>query len=196
LVLLLPWVVVHLASMLPVVRGGPVAWDASRDGGHGPLRALVVAGLVVVPMVLHGAWGAWGALWRRPNLGRFPFAANVLTVLQPLTAAALAVFLVPHLVLVMTPWVRAGRGPDAAYLQAALQPLLAWDFYVMGVAAAALHGGAGTWRMAARWGWVTTPRSRRWLAAACGAGALLLAGVGVLVVSAFHHPKYILLPLP
>ena len=95
------WTVLHLWNNLAVFRGGQ-AWEEAVTHHAHPLAQFVTAVLVMVPLLIHAAWGLSRLRGSRPNTrNTLTFFGNLKYVLQRLSALGLLAFLGAHLWLAM-----------------------------------------------------------------------------------------------
>src|SRR5215469_7769063 len=64
------WSVVHLWHNLSAFQGGD-AWSHAVTGYSSPVAEAVTGLVVLLPLVLHGAWGIARLLTSRPNNQRY-----------------------------------------------------------------------------------------------------------------------------
>jgi len=95
------WTVLHLWNNLAVFRGG-AAWEESVTHHAHPLSQFVTAVVVMVPLLIHAAWGIARLKGSRPNVPHTTtYFGNLKYVLQRLSAIGLLAFLGAHLWLAM-----------------------------------------------------------------------------------------------
>jgi succinate dehydrogenase / fumarate reductase cytochrome b subunit len=128
-----------------------------------PFAQLVTAIVVLLPLVLHSAWGVGRLLTWRPNNIRYPTFANLKHTLQRLSAIGLLLFLGAHLWLAMLrPRLVGGHAEpfaDIAHEMRTHGPTLA--VYLLGTLGAAYHLGNGVSTFAMGWGIVSSKRGLR-----------------------------------
>lgn len=150
------WTVWHLWDNLNSWRGEE-AWTNAVTGGS-PIAHAVGAILVLVPLVLHTIWGIVRVLRTRPNLGAYPYYANLKYLVQRLTALGLLGFIGAHLWLAaLKP--RLTEGHPERFVDLAKQmhhhyPTL--GVYLLGTLAVAYHLANGLQTASMALGLVTT----------------------------------------
>jgi succinate dehydrogenase / fumarate reductase cytochrome b subunit len=150
------WTVWHLWDNLNSWRGGE-AWGLAVTGGS-QLSHAIGAVIVLVPLVLHTIWGIVRVMRTRPNLGAYPYYANLKYLVQRLTALGLLGFLGAHLWLAaIKPRLTEGHPEEFADLAKQMHhhmPTL--GVYLLGTLAVAYHLANGVQTSAIALGLVTT----------------------------------------
>ena len=184
------YLVVHLLSQASAF-GGPLAY-AARVGSSPSLFSLVLeVGLVYVPLLVHVSLGAWRVAYGEGEAPREGAASEHLSIatLQRVSALVLLLFLLSHIwQFRVRVWTSVITPSDYyAELCASLSstwwggvPLVAIG-YLLGTAAAALHGALGLYRAGLTLRWVGEGRQRLW-GRCCAALAVSLFGLGALIV--------------
>jgi succinate dehydrogenase / fumarate reductase cytochrome b subunit len=156
------WTFVHVWNNLSAFSGAE-AWEKSVTTYAHPFAQLVTAIVVLLPLVLHSAWGVGRLLTWRPNNIRYPTFANLKHTLQRLSAIGLLLFLGAHLWLAMLrPRLVGGHAEpfaDIAHEMRTHGPTLA--VYLLGTLGAAYHLGNGVSTFAMGWGIVSSKRGLR-----------------------------------
>ena len=180
------YLVVHLLVQASALWGPRTyARFAERAAWLVPLEIA----LVYLPLVLHAALGACRVARPASAAGEGGWAGPLGRPAQQLSGAVLFVFVIAHAWQFRVP---AWRGELAAsdYYPALCASLstTAWGGvpivavgYLLGLAAAALHGAQGLYHAALRLGWVGARRQRRW-GLCCTAFGLFVFGLGALIV--------------
>jgi succinate dehydrogenase / fumarate reductase cytochrome b subunit len=154
------WTVVHLWNNLAAFRGGE-AWEHAVTEYTHPVAQLATGIVVLLPLVLHSAWGVGRLLSTRPNNLRYSFYANLKYLLQRLSAVGLLLFLGAHLWLAMLkPRLQEGHAEpfaDIAHQMRTHVPTLA--VYLLGTLALAYHLANGVETFAMGWGLVSSRRA-------------------------------------
>jgi len=151
------WTVLHLWNNLSAFQGAE-AWQASVTTYAHPLAQLVTAIVVLLPLVLHTAWGIGRILTTRPNNIRYTFFANLKYALQRLSAVGVMLFLGAHIWLAMLhPRLVSGQAEafsDIAHEMRTHMPTLA--VYLLGTLGVAYHLANGLATFAMGWGVVAS----------------------------------------
>jgi succinate dehydrogenase / fumarate reductase cytochrome b subunit len=156
------WTFIHVWNNLAAFDG-PEAWEKSVTTYAHPIAQLVTAAVVLLPLVLHVAWGTGRLLTSRPNNVRYATFANLKYLLQRLSAVGLLLFLGAHLWLAMLR-PRLVRGHAEAFADLAREmhthmPTLV--VYLLGTLGVAYHLGNGLGTFAMSWGIVSSKRGLR-----------------------------------
>jgi succinate dehydrogenase / fumarate reductase cytochrome b subunit len=184
------FVLVHLGVNLRALWGEE-AFAVTVAAMHRS-RALAVAeyGLVLAPLLLHGAIGAWLVARGEPLVDPPPYSRPVAAWVR-VTGVVTAVFVVAHLIDLGVPL--GGHRPDAAMLSTLLSSRLSstvlgvpWRGagYLLAAACVAFHFVAGCWGMYARTPHARGERGRTRLArvAAVVVGVVITVGFADVVV--------------
>ena len=156
------WTFVHVWNNLSAFDG-PDALEKSVTSYPHPVAQLVTAIVVLLPLVLHVAWGTGRLLTSRPNNVHYPTFANLKYLLQRLSAIGVLLFLGAHLWLAMLK-PRFVRGHAEAFASLAHEmhhhtPTLV--VYVLGTLGVAYHLGNGLATFTMSWGAVSSKRGLR-----------------------------------
>lgn len=134
------WTVMHLWDNLAAFDGA-AAWERRVTGATHPLSQWVLAGVVLLPLLLHTVWGIARLASSRPNNLHYRRYENLKYLLQRLSALGLLGFLGAHLWLAWAhPRFAEGRPEpfqDIAHEMHHHGPTLV--VYVLGVLAVAYH---------------------------------------------------------
>lgn len=180
------YLVVHLLLQASVWLGpGTYARLAERSAWLVPFEIT----LVYLPLVLHAVLGACRLARPANAAGEGGWVGPLGRAVQQLSGAVLLVFVIAHVWQFRVP---AWRGELSAsdYYPALCASLstTAWGGvpivavgYLLGLAAAALHGAQGLYHAALGLGWVDARRQRRW-GFWCKAFGLFVFGLGALIV--------------
>jgi succinate dehydrogenase / fumarate reductase cytochrome b subunit len=156
------WTIAHVWNNLAAFSGAE-AWERSVTTYEHPLAQLVTGVVVLVPLVLHVAWGVGRLLTSRPNNLRYATFANLKYVLQRLSAVGVLLFIGAHLWLAMLrPRFVVGHPEpfgDIAHEMRTHTPTLV--VYLLGTLGTAYHLGNGLGTFAMSWGIVTSKRGVR-----------------------------------
>ena len=156
------WTFVHVWNNLSPF-GGAEAWEQSVTAYAHPFAQLATAVVVLLPLVLHVAWGTGRLLTSRPNNVRYRFFGNLKYALQRLSAVGVLLFIGAHLWLAMLrPRLAEGHAEpfaDIAHEMRTHTPTLI--VYVLGTLGVAYHLGNGIATFAMGWGVVSSTRGLR-----------------------------------
>jgi succinate dehydrogenase / fumarate reductase cytochrome b subunit len=154
------WTLVHLWHNLAAFQG-PEAWQSAVTTYPHPIAQLATLVVVLLPLVLHTAWGISRIATSRPNNLRYGFYANLKYSLQRLSAIGVLLFLGAHLWLAMLrPRLVEGHAEafsDISHEMHFHTPTLV--VYVLGTLGVAYHLANGLQSFAMGWGLVGTRRA-------------------------------------
>ena len=177
------WTVIHLWDNLAAFQGA-AAWEESVTRAGHPLAHFGTLLVVLVPLLMHTAWGISRLRTARPNNARYGFFANLKYVVQRVSAVGVMLFLGAHVWKAMLePRYVKGHPEtfaDISYQMAHHTPTLV--VYVLGTLGVTYHLTNGLSTFAVGWGLVGSRRALQklelvgWLAFA----VLLLVAWGVL----------------
>jgi succinate dehydrogenase / fumarate reductase, cytochrome b subunit len=158
------WTVLHLWHNLRAFEG-PVAWQSAVTEYPHPVAQLVTLVVVLLPLVLHTAWGIGRLATSRPNNLRYGFYANLKYLLQRASALGVLRFMGAHLWLAMLqPRLEEGHAETFADISHEMhfhRPTLV--VYLLGTLGVAYHLANGLQSFAMGWGLVSTRRAVRQL---------------------------------
>ena len=179
------WVFVHLWHNLAAFDGA-TAWQSAVTEYPHPVAQLVTGIVVLLPLVLHSAWGITRLFTSRPNNLRYGFYGNAKYLLQRVSAVGLLLFLGAHLWLAMLhPRLQEGHAEtfaDIAHEMHHHGPTLV--VYLLGVLGIAYHLGNGLQTFAMGWGLVSSKRALRRLEGVAIAVMVAVLALGYAVVYA------------
>jgi len=160
------WTVLHLWHNLRAFEG-PAAWQAAVTEYPHPVAQLVTLVVVLLPLLLHTAWGIGRLATSRPNNLRYGFYANLKYLLQRASALGVLLFMGAHLWLAMLePRLAEGHAEpfaDIAHEMHFHRPTLV--VYLLGTLGVAYHLANGLQSFAMGWGLVSTRRAVKQLEA-------------------------------
>jgi succinate dehydrogenase / fumarate reductase cytochrome b subunit len=156
------WTIVHVWNNLAVFQDGPT-WQAQVTGDRHPVSMVFTAVVVLLPLLIHTAWGLQRLRTSRPNNLRYGFFANLKYLLQRASAVGVLFFLGAHIWLAfLQPRLFQG-GPEAfediAHEMRHHGPTLL--VYVLGTLGVAYHLANGIYGFAMGWGLAATRASLR-----------------------------------
>jgi succinate dehydrogenase / fumarate reductase cytochrome b subunit len=145
---------------------------------------------IYIPILYHSLYGFY--IWFRgeSNVSDYPWAGNFMYAAQRWTGAITFAYIAWHTYTMRFTGIHLLTNSAAAFhkVQVELQHPWALAFYVVGIIAASWHFGYGLFLFCAKWGIAVSERSRKWVARAGIAIALLFIAVGLLTVRAFFRP--------
>jgi succinate dehydrogenase / fumarate reductase cytochrome b subunit len=172
------WTCLHLWHNLAAFQG-PEAWQSAVTGYSHPIAQLVTLVVVLLPLVLHTAWGMRRLTTAKPNNLRYGYYANLKYVLQRLSAIGVLLFLGAHLWLAMLrPRLVEGHAEPFADISHEMHfhlPTLA--VYLLGTLGVAYHLANGLQSFAMGWGVVSTRRAVKQLEWVTALGFIVLLGM-------------------
>jgi succinate dehydrogenase / fumarate reductase cytochrome b subunit len=171
------WTVNHLWNNLSAFSGKD-AWEEAVESHAHPVAQAAVMILVLVPLVLHTAWGLMRLRASGTNVAKYRTYGNLKYALQRVTAVGVLAFLGAHLWLAMIKPRLFQSGPepfeDIAREMRFHGPTLM--VYLLGTLGVAFHLGNGITSFAWTWGLTAGRRSlQRVDRVAVGTFLLLLA---------------------
>ncbi len=156
------WTVIHLWNNLAAFKG-PAEWQSAVTEYSHPFAFFLSSLVALLPLALHVVWGLGRLKTTRPNVGKYPYFANLKYVLQRLSAIGLLLFLGAHIWLAMLrPRLMDGRPEpfaDIAHEMHHHTPTLI--VYTLGVLGTAYHLANGVQTFAMGWGLVSSRRALR-----------------------------------
>jgi succinate dehydrogenase / fumarate reductase cytochrome b subunit len=156
------WTVAHLWHNLAAFDG-PEAWQKAVTEYPHPLAQLATLIVVLVPLMLHLAWGLTRLGTTRPNNVRYGTFANLKYALQRLSAIGVLFFLGAHVWLAMLqPRLVAGHAETFADISHEMHfhtPTLV--VYILGTLGVSYHLANGIHSFAMGWGLVVSRRALR-----------------------------------
>jgi succinate dehydrogenase / fumarate reductase cytochrome b subunit len=182
------WTVLHVWNNLSAFDG-PEAWEKSVTSYPHPFAQLVTSVVVLLPLVLHVAWGASRLLTSRPNNLHYTTFGNLKYALQRLSAVGVLLFVGAHLWLAMLkPRLVLGHAEafaDIAHEMRTHTPTLV--VYVLGTLGVAYHFGNGLATFAMGWGIVSSKRGLRHADAIAWVGFIGLLAMSWAVLYALYR---------
>ncbi len=153
------WTVWHLWSNLAAF-GGATEWEEAVTGSKHPLTTLLTMIVVLLPLLIHTAWGLKRLTTSRPNNDRYGYFGNLRYLLQRLSAVGVLLFLGAHIFLAFIK-PRFLEGHPEAFADIAHEmrfhgPTLV--VYLLGTLGVAYHLANGLQGFAMGWGIATTSR--------------------------------------
>jgi succinate dehydrogenase / fumarate reductase cytochrome b subunit len=182
------WTFVHVWNNLSAFDG-PEAWEKSVTSYAHPFAQLVTSIIVLLPLVLHIAWGTGRLLTSRPNNVQYSSFGNLKYLLQRLSAVGVLLFIGAHLWLAMLhPRLVQGRAESFADISHEMRthmPTLV--VYILGTLGVAYHLGNGLGTFAMSWGIVSSKRGLRHANAIAWISFLVLLAMSWAVIYALYR---------
>jgi len=182
------WTFLHLWNNLSAFQGAD-AWQASVTTYSHPLAQLVTALVVLLPLVLHTAWGVGRLLTTRPNNVRYTFFANLKYTLQRLSAVGVMLFLGAHIWLAMLhPRLVEGQPEpfaDISHEMRTHMPTLA--VYLLGTLGVSYHLANGLSTFAMGWGVIASRRALARANVLSAVAFVILLGMSWSVIYALYR---------
>lgn len=145
---------------------------------------------IYIPILYHSLYGFY--IWFRgeSNVSDYPWAGNFMYAAQRWTGAVAFAYIVWHTYTMRFTGIHLLTNSSAAFhkVQVELQHPWALACYVVGITAASWHFGYGLFLFCAKWGIAVSEKSRKWVARAGVAIAVVFIAVGLLTVRAFFRP--------
>lgn len=190
------YLIVHLIVNATIAQGGSVYQTQVNKIHDLPFLPVIEWTLIFLPIIFHTVYGVWITLTGQPNTINYPFARNVLYLLQRVSAAIIVLFMLFHVLslkyglfgmaLSFDPHEAmrtVGRHMDYSWT-------ITWLVYPIGVLASCFHLANGVWAAGITWGLtVSDGAQKRWgyLCIALFLGTLL-AGLTALIAAARLDP--------
>ncbi|HEX4516411.1 MAG TPA: hypothetical protein VH054_22840 [Polyangiaceae bacterium] len=182
------WTFVHVWNNLSAFDG-PEAWEKSVTSYAHPFAQLVTAIVVLLPLVLHVAWGVGRLLTTRPNNVHYATFGNLKYLLQRLSAVGILLFIGAHLWLaLLKPRFTHGHPEsfaDIAHEMRTHAPTLV--VYLLGTLGVAYHLGNGLATFAMGWGLVSSKRGLRHMNVIAWSSFLVLLAMSWAVIYALYR---------
>ncbi len=182
------WTFVHVWNNLSAFDG-PEAWEKSVTSYAHPFAQLVTAIVVLLPLVLHVAWGLGRLLTTRPNNLHYASFGNLKYVLQRLSAVGILLFIGAHLWLaLLKPRFTHGHPESFADISHEMRthmPTLV--VYLLGTLGVAYHLGNGLATFAMGWGVVSSKRGLRHMDVIAWISFLVLLAMSWAVIYALYR---------
>ncbi|APR75062.1 Succinate dehydrogenase cytochrome b558 subunit protein [Minicystis rosea] len=154
------WTVHHLWQNLHAFRGA-AAWEREVTEYSHPIAMWATFAVVLLPIVIHAAWGTWRVVTVRPNVVRYAYFDNLKFTLQRISAVGILLFIGAHLWLAtIHPRLTTGRAEpfsDISHQMRHHLPTLV--VYLLGTLGVAYHLANGLQTFAMSWGLVTRRRA-------------------------------------
>lgn len=145
---------------------------------------------IYIPILYHSLYGFY--IWFRgeSNVSDYPWAGNFMYASQRWTGAITFLYIAWHTYTMRFTGIHLLTNSSAAFhkVQVELHHPWALAFYIVGITAASWHFGYGLFLFCAKWGIAVSEKSRRWVARAGVAIAVLFIVVGLFTVRAFFRP--------
>lgn len=168
-------------------RNGEQAFNETvHKIGEMPYVYVMEIAVLAIPILFHAVYGLFIRTPSQPNVVQYGYARNWAYFWQRVTGIIAFAYILFH-VWTTRIWslFYEGRAITFGDMQGMLsQPLFFW-FYIVGVLAVTFHFANGIWSFSITWGLVRSREAQQRLAAVSMAIFVVLAFVGVDIVSAF-----------
>lgn len=163
------WVINHLWDNLSAFQAlgdngdRGAAWQNSVTGYQHPYSMIATFIIVLLPLLIHSAWGVMRLFSFKPNLGAYPNYGNLKYILQRISAVGALFFIGAHMWLAfLSP--RLTQGHPEAFTDIATEmhhhgPTLI--VYLLGTLGVCYHLANGIQGFAMGWGILSSERSMR-----------------------------------
>lgn len=186
------WTVNHLWDNLSAFRG-KAAWEAAVEQHAHPVAHWLTMMVVLVPLLLHTAWGIGRLRSSGVNVARYSTYGNLKYLLQRITSVGVLAFLGAHLWLALIKPRLFENGPEpfediSREMRFHTPTLLVYLFGTLGVA---FHLGNGLTSFAWTWGIASGRRSlQRMDRVAVGTFLVLLAFSWAIIYALYQAGGY------
>jgi succinate dehydrogenase / fumarate reductase cytochrome b subunit len=159
---------------------GAESWQSHVAAPHSPIAELAMSTIVLLPLVLHAAWGIRRMMIVKSNVSHYPTFDNLKFVLQRISAIGLLGFLGAHIWLArLHPLLETHRHETFADISWHMRnhpPTLI--VYILGVLGTAYHLANGLATGGMTWGYAASPRAKKRMSAISIVFFLLLCAMG------------------
>jgi succinate dehydrogenase / fumarate reductase cytochrome b subunit len=147
-----------------------------------PFLPIVEFVFIFLPLLYHGVYGMYVAYTSGYNASKYSWGRNVMFTLQRTSGVITFIFIIYHL------WTTrfSGDGPSFDMVAAIVSSPLQYWFMIIGTVMAVFHLANGLWGFLIHWGVTVGPRAQRASAIALMGLFVVLSGVGVAALMAFH----------
>ena len=158
--------------------------EASHSLQTIPWRIPLEIAIIWLPILYHSLYGFYVWYRGKTNASAYPWVGNWMFTSQRWTGLIAFLFLAWH---GYTERLGSGGLSTYASVQADMQNVWFFAFFVLGVTACAVHFGVGIWNFVCKWGLAATVRSQR-AAGFLGVGiAALLIFMSVTILICFRY---------
>jgi succinate dehydrogenase / fumarate reductase cytochrome b subunit len=182
------WTIHHLWQNLYAFRGA-AAWEHEVTEYSHPVAMWATFAVVLLPILIHAAWGTWRVFTSRPNNVPYRYFGNLKYVLQRISAIGILLFIGAHLWLAtIHPRLTTGRAEPFSHISHQMRhhlPTLV--VYLLGTLGVAYHLANGLTTFAMGWGIVTRLRSLRVLDWAATVLLVVLLAISWAAIYALWH---------
>lgn len=179
------FVVLHLWGN-SFALGGRQVYDRHLEGLRGlPYFPLAEVALILLPLLIHAAYGLVITFRARNNLDRYPFPRNWHFWFQRVTGLVALAFLAYHVTAFRLNELLGAPTASFQKVSAALSNPFVLAFHLVGVVSVSYHLGNGLWLFGVNWGILVGPRAQRVAAHLAWLFAIALSVVGVNALRAF-----------
>jgi succinate dehydrogenase / fumarate reductase cytochrome b subunit len=155
------WTFAHLWANLTAFRGAD-GWQKAVTGHQHPVAAIVTAIVVMLPLLIHTAWGLTRIFYMAPNNISYGYFGNLKYLLQRLSAIGVLFFVGAHVFLAFVqPRMSLGHAELFADLAREMRTPLTLSVYLLGTLAVCYHLSNGLATTAMSLGLTTERRALR-----------------------------------
>ncbi|PWK15867.1 succinate dehydrogenase cytochrome b558 subunit [Tumebacillus permanentifrigoris] len=147
-----------------------------------PFLPIVEFVFIFLPLLYHGVYGMYVAYTSGYNASKYSWGRNLMFTLQRTSGVITFIFIIYHL------WTTRFSGDNPSFDMVASivsSPLQYW-FMIIGTVMAVFHLANGLWGFFIHWGVTVGPRAQRVSAYALMGLFVVLSGMGVAALMAFH----------
>ncbi len=179
------FVVLHLWGN-SFARQGPEVYDAHLNGLRRlPYYPLGEVGLILLPLLIHAAYGLAITFRARNNLDRYPFPRHWHFWFQRVTGLVALAFILYHVTTFRLNELLGAPTASFEKVATALSDPLVLAFHLVGVVSVSYHLGNGLWLFGVNWGLLVGPRAQRVAAHLAWLFTVALSVMGVNALLAF-----------
>lgn len=173
---------IHLTMNSFATKGAEAFNDKAAALESIPFLPIVEFVFIFLPLLYHGVYGMYVAYTSGYNASKYSWGRNVMFTLQRTSGVITFIFIIYHL------WTTrfSGDGPSFDMVAAIVSSPLQYWFMIIGTVMAVFHLANGLWGFLIHWGVTVGPRAQRASAIALMGLFVVLSGVGVAALMAFH----------
>ncbi|MEO7030528.1 MAG: succinate dehydrogenase, partial [Acidobacteriaceae bacterium] len=186
------FLVEHIVSNFEAVNG-PLAYAQQVKFLNGlPLVRVLEWAFIFIPLLFHAGYGVFIWLRGRSNVNLYPWAGNVMYLMQRVTGLIAFAYIVQHVWRQRFSGINLPEHPGAAFHKVQVELHNPWMLavYIIAMVATCWHFAYGIWLFAAKWGITPGDRARKRFGYVCAVGGSALCVLGLVGMYAFINPKY------
>ncbi|WP_059172121.1 succinate dehydrogenase cytochrome b558 subunit [Bacillus sp. FJAT-27445] len=126
-----------------------------------PIKYLLEAFIIFIPMYFHGIYGMYIAFQAKNNVTRYPFARNWKFFLQRLSGVITLIFVTWHIWETKVQVEFFGAEANFHLMAGIVDNKFALALYLIGIIASIYHFANGIWTFLITWGITVTPKSQK-----------------------------------